>query len=88
MRLFRWKTRHRTGHWRPIAIVAWDNAIGAWRAKDVNAGTVLDGTETVAQVGRRIFREMIAIASGEKPALAEEWRHTEFQIWSEDGIAL
>jgi arabinonate dehydratase len=55
---------------------------------DVNAGSVLDGTETVAQVGRRIFREMIAIASGEKPALAEEWRHTEFQIWSEDGIAL
>ena len=55
---------------------------------DVNAGTVLDGAETVAQVGRRIFREMIAIASGEKPALAEEWRHQEFQIWSEDGIAL
>ena len=55
---------------------------------DVNAGSVLDGTETVDQVGRRIFREMVAIASGEKPAHAEEWRHTEFQIWSEDGIAL
>ena len=55
---------------------------------DVNAGTVLDGTETVAQVGRRIFVEMIRIASGEKPALAEEWRHAEFQIWSEDAVAL
>jgi altronate hydrolase len=55
---------------------------------DVNAGTVLDGTESVAQVGRRIFRDMVAIASGEKPALAEEWRHAEFQIWSEDGVAL
>ena len=55
---------------------------------DVNAGTVLDGAETVEQVGRRIFIEMVKIASGEKPALAEEWRHTEFQIWSEDGIAL
>lgn len=55
---------------------------------DVNAGTVLDGVETVSQVGRRIFREMVAIASGEKPALAEEWRHAEFQIWSEDGVAL
>jgi len=55
---------------------------------DVNAGTILDGAETVAQVGRRIFVEMVKMASGEKPALAEEWRHTEFQIWSEDGIAL
>ena len=55
---------------------------------DVNAGTVLDGTESVAEVGRRIFIEMVKIASGEKPALAEEWRHTEFQIWSEDAIAL
>jgi altronate hydrolase len=55
---------------------------------DVNAGTVLDGTESVAEVGRRIFVEMVRIASGEKPALAEEWRHTEFQIWSEDAIAL
>jgi altronate hydrolase len=55
---------------------------------DVNAGTVLDGTESVAEVGRRIFIEMVRIASGEKPALAEEWRHTEFQIWSEDAIAL
>jgi altronate hydrolase len=55
---------------------------------DVNAGTVLDGTESVADVGRRIFIEMVRIASGEKPALAEEWRHTEFQIWSEDAIAL
>jgi altronate hydrolase len=55
---------------------------------DVNAGTVLDGAESVAQVGRRIFRHMIAIASGEQLALAEEWRHAEFQIWSEDGVAL
>jgi altronate hydrolase len=55
---------------------------------DVNAGTVLDGTETVGQVGRRILIEMVQMASGEKPALAEEWRHAEFQIWSDDAIAL
>jgi len=33
---------------------------------DLNAGTILDGTETVPQVGRRIFERIIAVASGEK----------------------
>ncbi len=33
---------------------------------DINAGTILDGTETVAQVGRRIFEFMLAVASGAK----------------------
>jgi altronate hydrolase len=31
---------------------------------DLNAGTILEGTETVAQVGRRIFEEIIAVAGG------------------------
>jgi altronate hydrolase len=33
---------------------------------DINAGTILDGTETVAQVGERIFEKIISVASGEK----------------------
>jgi altronate hydrolase len=33
---------------------------------DINAGTILEGTETVEQVGRRIFEKIIAVASGEK----------------------
>jgi altronate hydrolase len=33
---------------------------------DINAGTILDGTETVQQVGARIFEKIIAVASGEK----------------------
>ena len=33
---------------------------------DINAGSILDGTETVEQVGRRIFEKIIAVASGEK----------------------
>jgi altronate hydrolase len=33
---------------------------------DINAGTILDGTETVEQVGARIFEKIIAVASGEK----------------------
>ncbi len=33
---------------------------------DLNAGTILDGTETVEQVGRRIFEKIVAVAGGEK----------------------
>ena len=33
---------------------------------DLNAGTILDGTETIEQVGRRIFEKIIAVAGGEK----------------------
>ena len=32
---------------------------------DLNAGTILDGTETVEQVGQRIFEKIIAVSSGE-----------------------
>ena len=37
---------------------------------DLNAGTVLEGRETVEQVGRRIFEEIIAVASG-RPTKSE-----------------
>ncbi len=33
---------------------------------DLNAGTILDGTETLEQVGQRIFEEIIAVAGGKK----------------------
>ena len=33
---------------------------------DINAGTILDGTETVQQVGMRIFEKIVAVANGEK----------------------
>lgn len=33
---------------------------------DVNAGTILDGTETVEEVGRRLFAKIVSVASGEK----------------------
>ena len=33
---------------------------------DINAGTILDGTETVEQVGMRIFEKIISVANGEK----------------------
>src|SRR5204862_2573485 len=33
---------------------------------DLNAGTILDGTESVAEVGARIFEKIVAVAGGEK----------------------
>ena len=33
---------------------------------DLNAGTILDGAETVQETGRRIFKKLVAVASGEK----------------------
>ena len=33
---------------------------------DINAGTILDGTETVEQVGARVYEKIISVASGEK----------------------
>jgi len=54
---------------------------------DVNAGTVLDGTESVGQVGRRIYRDIVRWASGDG-VFAEQWRHCEFQIWLAEAVSL
>ncbi len=35
---------------------------------DLNAGTIADGTETVAEVGARLFAKIVAVASGERTA--------------------
>ena len=35
---------------------------------DINTGTILDGTESVEEVGRRIFERIIEVASGERTA--------------------
>lgn len=51
----------------PCIKVATNTALYEWMTEDMdlNAGTVLDGTETVEQVGERIFEKVIAVASGE-----------------------
>ena len=52
----------------PSIKVATNTALYNWMEEDmdINAGTILDGAETVEQVGRRIFEKIIAVASGEK----------------------
>jgi len=46
---------------------------------DVNAGTIVDGTETIEEVGERIFDEILEIASG-KLTKSEILGHREFSI--------
>ena len=47
---------------------------------DINAGTVVDGQESLAQAGRRIYEEIVAVASG-KLTKAEVMGHNDFGIW-------
>jgi altronate hydrolase len=52
----------------PCIKVATNTALYNWMEEDMdlNAGTILDGTETVEQVGHRIFEKIISVANGEK----------------------
>jgi len=52
----------------PCIKVATNTALYRWMEEDmdINAGTIIDGTESVEQVGTRIFEKVLAVASGEK----------------------
>jgi altronate hydrolase len=51
---------------------------------DIDAGTILEHKETVEEVGRKIFQETLAVASGRKFTRAEESGfHYEFKIWEQ-----
>lgn len=47
---------------------------------DVDASTIISGTETIAQVGQRIFDEIVKVANGQLPK-AESLGHCEFGIY-------
>jgi altronate hydrolase len=54
---------------------------------DLNAGGVIDGTETLDEVGRRVFDHIVEVASGLE-AKAEIHKHREFQFWAEQTVSL
>ncbi len=58
------------------------------RDLDLSAGGIIDGTETIDQVGARVFRHVQRVASGEELAKAEETKHREFGIWAEQSVSL
>lgn len=58
------------------------------RDLDLSAGGVVDGTETIDEVGARVFEHVCRVASGEVLAKAEEHKHREFQFWAEQTVSL
>jgi altronate dehydratase len=58
------------------------------RDMDLSAGGIIDGTESIEQVGARVLDHVIRVASGEVLARAEETKHREFEIWGEQSVSL
>lgn len=50
---------------------------------DVNASTIMEGRESIESVGKRIFGEVLAVASG-KQTKGEELGFYNFNIWKQD----
>lgn len=55
---------------------------------DLSAGGIIDGTESIDEVGERVFEHVKRVASGESQARAEEHKHREFQFWAEQTVSL
>jgi altronate hydrolase len=55
---------------------------------DLSAGGVIDGTETIDQVGARVFEHVRQVASGDVLACAERHKHREFEVWAEQSVSL
>ena len=58
------------------------------RDLDVSAGNIIDGTESIPEVGTRVFEYLRRVASGDEPAKAEVLKHREFQFWAEQTVSL
>jgi len=55
---------------------------------DLSAGGVIDGTESIDEVGRGVFEHIVKVASGDVLAKAEIHKHREFQFWAEQTVSL
>lgn len=74
----------------PVIKLASNNAVFERMSRDidVSAGNIIEGTETIEQVGTRVFEHLRRVASGEILAKAEENKHREFQFWAEQTVSL
>ena len=65
----------------PVIKVTGNPQTYAWMSEDmdINAGTIITGEETVAQVGQRMYNLCLRVAGGEK-ASAEVLGHAEFMM--------
>ena len=55
---------------------------------DISAGNIIEGTETIDEVGEKVFEHIKDVASGEIITKAEENKHREFQFWAEQTVTL
>jgi len=55
---------------------------------DLSAGNIIEGIESIPQVGGRVFEHVRRVASGEELAKAEILKHREFQFWAEQTVSL
>jgi len=58
------------------------------RDLDISAGNVIEGTESIIDVGTRLFEHVRRVASGEIHTKAEILKHREFQFWAEQTVSL
>jgi len=74
----------------PVIKLASNNRVFEKMARDldVSAGNVIEGTESIAEVGTRLFEHVRRVASGEIQAKAEILKHREFQFWAEQTVSL
>lgn len=74
----------------PVIKLASNNGIFERMSRDLDlsAGNVIDGTETIDEVGARVFEHVRRVAGGEVVAKAEEHKHREFQFWAEQTVSL
>ncbi|MFJ8247567.1 galactarate dehydratase [Peribacillus asahii] len=50
---------------------------------DVNAGPIATGEATIQEIGTQLFHEIINVASGRKPCLAEKYQlHNDFSVFN------
>jgi altronate dehydratase len=55
---------------------------------DLSAGGIIDGTESIDEVGERVFEYVRRVADGEIQSKAEVVKHREFQVWAEQAVSL
>ena len=74
----------------PVIKLASNNRVFERMAKDldISAGNVIEGTESIAEVGKRLFEHVCRVASGDIQTKAEILKHREFQFWAEQTVSL
>jgi altronate hydrolase len=74
----------------PVIKLASNNAIFRRMSGDLDlsAGGIIDGLETIDGVAGRLFEYIRQTAGGEIQTRAEQVKHREFQVWSEQAVSL